>query len=229
MTRLAWNGPRSLTRTISDLPLREIGDARIARHRQGRMRGRDRRHVEDFAIGGQPAVKIVAVPGRQAFGAVVAVFLGHVQPSGDRIRPADPEGAAASRHRLAGLDDARAGRHAVFRIKPVGELAGGAAWASVRQAPATAANRAARQNCSPEIVPIVPKYHHVWRVSLTAFLPKPQGHPHSRSKNVARSPILRYNVIVGGRRQKCGIAYGGEREVAKASAKATPPLQFLFR
>src|SRR5687767_10842379 len=31
--------------------------------------------------------------------------------------------------------------------------------ASVRQAPATAANRAARQNGSPKIVPIVPKYH----------------------------------------------------------------------
>ena len=48
----------------------QIGDAHVARHRHGRMRGRDRLHVVDFAVGGEAAVEIVAVPRGEAFVAV---------------------------------------------------------------------------------------------------------------------------------------------------------------
>ena len=95
----------------------EIGDARIARDRQRRMRGRDRRHVVDLAVGGRPAVEILAVPGRQALGAVIGIFLRLVGPAADGVGLADAIGAAALGHRLAERDQARARRHAVFRIE----------------------------------------------------------------------------------------------------------------
>ena len=47
----------------------QVGHPHVARDRQRRMRRRDRVHVEHFAVGGQPAVEVVAVPGRHALGA----------------------------------------------------------------------------------------------------------------------------------------------------------------
>ena len=55
-----------------------VGDARVARQRHGRMRRRQMRHVVDFAIGGEPAMEGVAVPGGQTRLLVVLVFLGIV-------------------------------------------------------------------------------------------------------------------------------------------------------
>src|SRR5450631_4563365 len=79
----------------------QIGDARIGRQRHGRMRGRNRIHVEDFAVGGIAAVEVVAVPGGQADGAVIHVFLRDIFAAADRIRLTDPVDAAALWHRLA--------------------------------------------------------------------------------------------------------------------------------
>jgi hypothetical protein len=104
----------------------QIGDAGIARQRQRRMRGRNPVHVVDLAIGGLAAVKIVAIPGREALRAIVRVFLGDVSLAADHIGAPDPVGAAAFRHRLARTDDARARRHAVARVDPA-ELVGGRA------------------------------------------------------------------------------------------------------
>src|SRR5664279_1126109 len=101
----------------------QIGDARIGRQRHGRMRGRNRIHVEDFAVGGIAAVEIVAVPGGQADGAVIHVFLRDIFAAAHRIRLADPVDAAALWHRLAIGDDAGAGGNAVFGIDPAGQAA----------------------------------------------------------------------------------------------------------
>ena len=79
----------------------EIGDARITRHRQRRMGGGQRGHVEHFAIGGQPAVEIVAIPGGQAFLAIIDIFFGDIDPAADGIGFADAVGAAALGHRIA--------------------------------------------------------------------------------------------------------------------------------
>ena len=89
-----------------------------------RMRGRDRIHVEDFAIGGVAAVEIVAVPGGHADGAVIDVFMRHVFAARHHIGLADPVDAAALGHRLARLDHAGAGGDAVFGIDPAGQAAG---------------------------------------------------------------------------------------------------------
>src|SRR5664280_2261549 len=101
----------------------QIGDPRIGRQRHGRMRGRNRIHVEDFTVGSIAAVEVVAVPGRQADGAVVDVFLRDIFAAADQIGFADPVDAAALRHRLAISDDAGAGGNAVFGIDPAGQAA----------------------------------------------------------------------------------------------------------
>jgi hypothetical protein len=93
-----------------------VGDTRVARDRQRRMRGRDRLHVEDFAVRGAPAMESVAIPRRDPLLAVFRIFLRYVGPARDHIGLADAVCSAALRHRLAERDDARAGRHAVFRI-----------------------------------------------------------------------------------------------------------------
>src|SRR3569623_1243470 len=84
----------------------------------------DRSHVEHLAIGGQASVEIVAIPGGQPFGTIMSIFLGYVGPPPDLIRLTDAVGSAALWHRLVEIDHARAGGHAVFGIKSVGELAG---------------------------------------------------------------------------------------------------------
>ena len=79
----------------------DIGDAGVARDRQRRMGRGQRGHVENFAIGGQPAVEIIAIPGGHALGAVVRVLFRHVDPACDGIGLADAVGSAALRHGLA--------------------------------------------------------------------------------------------------------------------------------
>src|ERR1019366_7391890 len=101
----------------------QIGDPRIGRQRQRRMRGRNRINVEDFAVGGIAALEVVAVPGGQADGAVVDVFLRDIFAAADQVGLADPVDAAALRHRLAIRDDAGAGGNAVFGIDPAGQAA----------------------------------------------------------------------------------------------------------
>ena len=102
----------------------EVGHPRIARHWQGRMRCRQRAHVEHFAIGCLAAVEIVAVPGRQALGAVVDVLLRHVGPPGNHIGLSDAVGAAALGYGVAERHDSRARRDAVFGIDAAGEFVG---------------------------------------------------------------------------------------------------------
>src|SRR6185312_10351447 len=80
------------------------------------MRGGDGVFVENLAVGGIAAVKFVAVPGGHADGAVLRVHLRHVSAAGDHIGLADTVDAATFGHRLAGLDHAGAGRHAVTGI-----------------------------------------------------------------------------------------------------------------
>src|SRR5450830_1097256 len=101
----------------------QIGDPRIGRQRHGRMGGRNRIHVEDFAVGGIAAVEVVAVPGGQADRAVVDVFLRDIFAAADQIGLADPVDAAALWHRLARLDHPGAGGDAIFGIDPAGQAA----------------------------------------------------------------------------------------------------------
>ena len=100
----------------------DIGHPRVARHRQGRMRSGERAHVEHLAIGGQPAVEIVAVPGCRALLAVVDVFFGHIDPARDNVRLAYTVGPPALRNGFTELDHTGAGGDAVFRIDAVGKL-----------------------------------------------------------------------------------------------------------
>src|SRR6185437_14017726 len=90
------------------------------------MRGRERIHVEYFAIGRVAAVEIVAVPGGHADRAVIDVLLRQIFAAADHVWLADAVDAAALRHRLARLDYAGAGRGAVSRIDPAGHVAIGA-------------------------------------------------------------------------------------------------------
>ena len=103
--------------------VREIGHARITRHRKRRMGGGQRSHVEHFAIGGQPAMEIVAVPRGQTVLAVLGVFFRHINPARHRIGLADAVGAAALRDGFAESNDPGTGGNAVFRIDPAGEFA----------------------------------------------------------------------------------------------------------
>jgi hypothetical protein len=70
-----------MTRTISVLPLRKLVTRAWDRDRQGRMGCGERGHVKDRAIGGQPAMKIIAVPGGHALGTVVGVLFGNIDPA----------------------------------------------------------------------------------------------------------------------------------------------------
>ena len=99
-----------------------IRHAHIGRHGKGRMCGGDGVHVEHFAIRRQAAVEIVAIPGSEAFGLVFGGLGGDVGLARDNIGLADPVGAAALGNRLTHGHHARAGRNAVFRIDPAGEL-----------------------------------------------------------------------------------------------------------
>ncbi len=116
-------GPAVIDADDQRFAVGKIGDARVARHRQGRMGGGQRRHVEHFAIGGQPAVEIVAIPGGQPLLAIIGVLFRHVDPASHGIGLADAVGATALRHGFAKCHHARAGGNAVFGIDAAGEFA----------------------------------------------------------------------------------------------------------
>src|SRR6266850_1000417 len=73
----------------------KVGHARITRHREGRMGRSQRSHVEHFAIGGEPAMEIIAIPGGHALLAITGVLFRNVNPTPDGIRLAYAVGATA--------------------------------------------------------------------------------------------------------------------------------------
>src|SRR6185312_10949973 len=131
----------------------EIGHAHIRRQRQSRMRRRDGVHVEDFAIGGVAAVKIVAIPGGKASGGVIHVFLRNVSAAADDVRMADPIDAAAFRHRLAGGNYAFAAGNAITGIDAARTIAIGAIGESKT---AGSEHSNARRPAEPGISPKTP-------------------------------------------------------------------------
>ncbi len=60
-----------------------------------------RAHVEHFAIGGLPAVEIIAIPRGHALGAIVGILFRDVDLTADGVGLADAIGAAALRHGVA--------------------------------------------------------------------------------------------------------------------------------
>src|SRR5262245_24976127 len=87
------------------------------------MSGRDAVDVIDFAVGGQAAVEILAVPGGGALLAVARVLARHVSLACYGVGLADPVGAATLGHRLAALHNARTRRYAILRIDRIGSVA----------------------------------------------------------------------------------------------------------
>jgi hypothetical protein len=67
-------------------------------------------------------VEVIAIPGRQALGAVVDVFLGNIDPAGHGVGTADPVSSSPFGHGIAESDDPGARRHSVFGID-AGEFA----------------------------------------------------------------------------------------------------------
>ena len=86
----------------------DVGDAGIAWDRQGRMGRGQRGHIENFAIGGQPAVEVVAIPGGHSLCPIVRVLFRHVDPACDAVGLADTVGSPALRHGLPKPHHARA-------------------------------------------------------------------------------------------------------------------------
>src|SRR5262249_41409078 len=86
----------------------EVGDSHIARQRQRGVRGRDAVHCIDLAVGGPPAVEVAAVPRRDALDAIGGILGRDIGAPVDVVGLAYAVDAAALRHRLALLDDARA-------------------------------------------------------------------------------------------------------------------------
>ena len=68
------------------------------------MRGCQRAHIEYFAVGGQSAVEIVAIPGGHPLLPIIDVLLRHIDPPRYSIGFADPVGAAALWHRFPEFD-----------------------------------------------------------------------------------------------------------------------------
>ncbi len=93
-----------------------VGDARIARQRHRRMRGRQMRHVVDLAVRREPAMEGVAVPGGPADLAVVLVFLGIIPDAADLVGLAHLFAAAAAWQARALVGDPGAGLHTVFAL-----------------------------------------------------------------------------------------------------------------
>src|SRR3954462_7032579 len=81
----------------------DIGYPRITGHGERGMRGGQGAHIEHLAIGGQPAVEVVAVPGGQTLLAIAGVLLWHIDPPAYGIGFADPVSSSALRHGLAVL------------------------------------------------------------------------------------------------------------------------------
>src|SRR4051812_36832989 len=120
------------------------------------MGGGNRFHVVDFAVSGEAAVEIIAVPRGEPLAAIARVLLRRVGLPADHIRPADAVDAPALRHRLAGLDHPRRGSDAVFRIKTIGEPGCGARTPGQREA--TERNRAELRDamCQRGLAPAAP-------------------------------------------------------------------------
>ncbi|MGY4359586.1 hypothetical protein ACVW0J_006079 [Bradyrhizobium sp. i1.7.7] len=153
-------GPAVVDAHDQRFAVRDIGHPRIGRHRQGRMRRCQRGHVEHFAIGGQAAVEIVAVPGRHTLGAVVDVLLRHVGPAAHNIGLADAVGAAAFRNRIPKRHDQRGLEDTpYFGSTRLANLFEEAQLASARQVATAATPRAARKTESDRRIPMRPKYH----------------------------------------------------------------------
>ena len=91
--RPSTKGPRSLTRSRKRPAVLQIGHLDDARHRQGGVGRGQLVQVEDFAVGGQSPVKLLAVPGGDP-GFVVVVIDPRIIPYAlDLIGPADPVAA----------------------------------------------------------------------------------------------------------------------------------------
>jgi hypothetical protein len=78
-------------------------------------------HVIDLAVGGQPAVEVAAVPRRDALDAIGGILGRDIGASVDAVGLTHAIDAAALRHRLALLDDARAVLLAGKRPRAMGE------------------------------------------------------------------------------------------------------------
>ena len=92
----------------------QVRDPGIARKRHGRVGGRDRIAVEDFAVGRHAAVEAGSVPGRQSL-VRARRFAGDIGPARDRIGLADHFAAAALRNGLAvGNDLAGSARRRIW-------------------------------------------------------------------------------------------------------------------
>ena len=87
----------------------EIGDVGVGGQRQGRVRRRQRPHVEYLAVGRAAAVEIFGIEGGHAAVVVGRLLARHEPLPVDLIGLAHLVGAAASGYRLAIGDDAGAG------------------------------------------------------------------------------------------------------------------------
>src|SRR5499426_1457522 len=143
------------------------------------MRGRDRFHVEHFAVGRQPAMEIAAVPRGQALGAIVLVLFRHIHAAADHVGLADAVGAAALGRALAFGDDARAGADAVARVDLARQIAGGA----IGQGHAAKRHRAQAQPTAK----LVPPPLHPPRVPRLLRLTDPRWRVKSFAPNAAGS------------------------------------------
>jgi hypothetical protein len=93
------------------VPVAQIGDARVAGERHGRVRRAESAHVVHLTVCRAPAMKRRAIPGgvsRQRSSGTHGP--GHVLLPRNRIRPTDEPLAAAPRHRLPFAHDTRARR-----------------------------------------------------------------------------------------------------------------------
>lgn len=116
-------------------------------------------HIKYFAIGGQPAVEIVAVPGCQPLLAVMRIRFGDIEPAGNDIGLANPVDTAALRHGLAERDDPGLEDTPYLGSRRLANLFEEAQLAT-RRHPATAATpRAARISRSAVRIPMYPNYH----------------------------------------------------------------------
>ena len=86
------------------------------------MSSGERGHVEHFAIGGKPAVEIVAIPGGQPLLAIAGVLFRNVHAAANGIGLANPVGAAALWYGVTKRDHPGAAGNAVFGVNAAGEF-----------------------------------------------------------------------------------------------------------
>ena len=106
--------------TDKDCPVvGHVGDIRIGRDRQGRVRRRQRVHVEDFAVGGFAAMKISAVPGAEPHSIIIGIFSGRVPALPNFIGRADFVTAATLGNAVTIRVEPCACRRAGFRVDAI--------------------------------------------------------------------------------------------------------------